>query len=600
MPLAALATIQGGGYISPWKTLVIVVILFLWVRLLTWIDKDSTVARLPRELMNLLMFVPLVGGFLLFFILPGFQFALTVLIFLFLADLGTYLGLRAKSVGLGDLTTVFKDKWTAITTKKTPDEIPTVAGQVQLYTLSGVPQHPPDGGEELQRYQSAQALLTVPLQYGAERVDLAAGDPATLGYIVDGVIYETDPLPYENANGATLYLKTVAGLDPDERRKPQTGRFRATLDGGRHTIQVTSFGSNVGESLRLLIDPQSRANLKVDGLGFTPEQLDIVKQGMMDPGGVILLAAPKGHGLTSLAYGAIRMHDAFLYHVHTVERAPDMELEGITQNVLPLTPGPGEEAKKVSWVVDQDPDVIMLTLMEEPQSAVELAKWAADTKRAYIGIRASNTFDAIRQWRRQVGDDALAMRNLRMVIAGRLVRRLCTACKVGYQPDPNQLRKLNMDPNTVGNLYLARKEPMRDSKGRIVPCPFCHDLGFKGRFGVYEIFVVDDEVRDAVINNLGDNQLKQLFRKQQGRLLQETALHVVQEGETSVEEVLRVLRNDSQQPPPAGSAGKSAATRPGGPGGTGGPGASGSAGVSHSAGSQSPRGGSRSGGTDSF
>src|SRR5262249_18852257 len=159
----------------------------------------------------------------------------------------------------------------------------------------------------------------------------------------------------------------------------------------RHNLQVTTFGSTAGESLRILLDPQTRLNLKLDGLGMSPEQLQAVKN-MIVEGGSVLLAAPRGHGLTSLAYAIIRAHDAFLYHVHTVERAPEMELEGITQNALPASPGPGEEAKKVQWIVSQDPDVIMATLIEDPNSAVSLARWALSPKRAYVGLRAGNAF----------------------------------------------------------------------------------------------------------------------------------------------------------------------------------------------------------------
>ena len=125
------------------------------------------------------------------------------------------------------------------------------------------------------------------------------------------------------------------------------------------------------------------------------------------------------------------------------------------------------------------------------------------------------------------------------------------ACKVGYTPDPATLRKMNMNPESVGTLYQARKEPMRDAKGHVVPCSFCNDLAFKGRIGVFEIFLIDDEVRAALRGGASDNQLRQLFRKQHGRLLQEQALALVEKGETSVEEVLRVLKASN----PAGEAG---------------------------------------------
>ena len=216
------------------------------------------------------------------------------------------------------------------------------------------------------------------------------------------------------------------------------------------------------------------------------------------------------------------------------------------QNALAANASPAEEAKVVNWVVSQEPDVLMVTSLEESRSAMDLAKFSADPRRVYVGMRAGSTLDALKQWRKLVGDDALAMKNLKMIVVGRLVRRLCSACKVGYTPDPTTLKKLNMNPDVVGKLYQARKEPMRDAKGNVVPCTFCNDLAFRGRFGIYEVMIIDDEIRSVIKSGGADNQIKQAQRKQRGRLLQEVALAQVQAGETSVEEVLRVLKHDSE------------------------------------------------------
>jgi type II secretory ATPase GspE/PulE/Tfp pilus assembly ATPase PilB-like protein len=181
-----------------------------------------------------------------------------------------------------------------------------------------------------------------------------------------------------------------------------------------------------------------------------------------------------------------------------------------------------------------------------------LIKYAAG-KRVYVGLTAGSSFDAVTQWRKLVGDDKLAMKNLSMAIAGRVVRKLCMACKVGYQPDAGTLRKLNMDPEKVGQLFQARSSPLRDPKGNPLVCDFCHDLHYKGRVGVYEVLVVNDDVRQAILSGQGSGPLKAAFRKQRGRYLQEQALAQVEAGNTSVQEVLRVLRSEG------GSGGKGAA-----------------------------------------
>jgi type IV pilus assembly protein PilB len=137
------------------------------------------------------------------------------------------------------------------------------------------------------------------------------------------------------------------------------------------------------------------------------------------------------------------------------------------------------------------------------------------------------------------------MKDVRLVIAARLVRKLCTACKQDFNPDPDTLRKLNMAPERVGKLFTARTSPMKDNRGRDVVCEFCLDLRFRGRVGVYELFLIDDEVKQVVQAGGSVNQLKMLFKKQRQKYLQEQALAVAVAGESSLNEVARVLKVDA-------------------------------------------------------
>jgi type II secretory ATPase GspE/PulE/Tfp pilus assembly ATPase PilB-like protein len=295
----------------------------------------------------------------------------------------------------------------------------------------------------------------------------------------------------------------------------------------------------------MVVDPKQRHSLKIDQLGFNDQQLQTLKHSIAEGGGLVLLATPKSQGLTSLIYAVLRGHDAFLTHIQTIERNVEDDLEGVTQNKLASNATGAEEHKQVGWVISQEADVLAIAEVQDPKSAQEIAKIAAKGNRIYVGIRAANTFDALTAWRKLVGDDELAVKGLSMVIAGRVLRKLCNACKVGYTPEPATLRKLNMDPDKISKLYQARTEPMRDSKGNPVPCDFCKDLHFSGRIGVFEMLVVDDEVRKIIQEGGSVNQLKGIFRKQRSRYLQEQALHLVEQGETSIHEVLRVLKTDS-------------------------------------------------------
>src|SRR5580658_3116960 len=224
MSLAVLAAVQYGGYVNPWKAGVIVVLLIIWVKLLAWMDKDAIDARLPREMLNSVMVGGLVAGYFLFFFLPGFGLAIGVLVGLFAADIGVYLGMRSRTIGLSDLTGKLKDWWAGLLKRDRVKEVKAVAGEVLIMDKNGSADMPPEpDSPEAMRYESAQQFLTKPLRLGAERLELVAGEPASIHYWVDGMRYDGDAMDRNRAGAAVQYLKSIAGLDMNERRKPQTG-----------------------------------------------------------------------------------------------------------------------------------------------------------------------------------------------------------------------------------------------------------------------------------------------------------------------------------------------------------------------------------------
>ncbi|HWB53366.1 MAG TPA: ATPase, T2SS/T4P/T4SS family [Tepidisphaeraceae bacterium] len=544
-----MAQVDVGSYISIWKTIPPVLLLLIWGRLMTWIDKDAEAVVLPRAIINAGMLLVAVVGYVIFFFLPlGFALDLTALIVVLMAGLGTYLAIRAQKVGLKDLKETFTDWLRSLFTRKAK-EVKAGPGQVLLFNKSGSAQEAPSSEDaNFEAYNTIQQILTDPLRKGTERIDVVPGGGASaVKFLVDGVSYSGGSITKQAASAAIAYFKVLSGMDLNEKRKPQRGMLKISIDGKKHEMQVTTAGSAEGEFVALLIDPKLRHALRIEELGFNEQQLQALQNSITENTGMVLLAAPKGQGLTALTYAIIRAHDAFLTHIQTIERTIEDDLEGVTQNKLSSSATPAEEFKQVGWVISQEPDVLVVSDVQDSKSAQALAKYAASGKRVYVGIRAGSTFDALTSWRKLVGDDQLATKGLAMVIAGRVLRKLCAACKVGYSPEPATLRKLNMDPDKISKLYQARTEPMRDSRGNPVPCEFCHELHFSGRIGVYEVLMVDDEVRQIIQKGGSVNQLKAIFRKQRSRYLQEQALYLVEQGETSIHEVLRVLKSDSSR-----------------------------------------------------
>ena len=555
LPLLSQA-VPVGEYVSWWKPIPVFIVLLLWGRLVTWIDKDAPEVLLPRVGLNTGNILGFILGMALFFLLPGYGLAVTALVLVVIAEAAVYLGMRNSKAGLGDLSTKFSDWMSSF--GKGEKEVKIVQGEVQLIGRNGNLMAAPASDDPiLPAYEAVQLLLTDPLRRNAERIDLAPVDgQAAVKYVVDGVPYSGNTMERGRAAAAIEYMKSLAGMDINEKRKPQNGNMKVSIDGQKRDLQITTAGSTAGEQLRALVDPKKRHQFKLDDLGMPTDQVELVRAVIQEGSGIVLVGAPKGHGLTTMLYAILRAHDAFLQHIHTIEGDQQADLEGITQNKISSNPAPGEELKQVSWMMSQEPDVIMISNVTDPKSAIQLAKFASgENKRVYVGLRASSTFEALAAWRKLIGDERLAVKDLRMVITGKVMRRLCAACKAGYTPDPTTLRKLNMDPDKIERLYQARTQPMRDAKGNPIVCEFCKELYFKGRIGVYELFLIDDDVRAVVEAGGSLNQLKAAFRKQRGKYLQESALAQVEAGETSVQEVLRVMKDD-------GSGGSTSGARP--------------------------------------
>ena len=544
MPELPLAEITLGGYINGFKLLPFAIISLVWLKLMTWADKDAENARLSRDNTNLIHLSLWAIGLVAALFVPNVFIAAPIFLLLFAIDAGIYLGWRNKTVGLKDLSLQFAEWKANLGRKKDDGKVKVSEDNIALIDRSGKPFHAPaDDAAEKPGYDALQSILQHPLRVGASRIDLRPAEGGSVvRYTVDGLPFEGKTIQADQAAAGIELMKLLANLDIDEKRRPQTGKIKVQTEKSKHELDVSTAGSKSGEQMKLQVDFKKNFDFRVDTLGLLPDQEKQLLETIEDPGGVVLLTAPEGQGLTNLAYAILKRHDAFLSNIQTLERDPPFELEGITQSKLSASAGAGEETKQASWMVSQQPDVIFLDRCDDPRTAVDLAKYSQDGHRVYIAMRAPNTFDALAQWRKLIGDDGDALKNLKLVVAERLVRVLCDACKIAYKPEPEALKRLNMSPDRVQTLHQPRKEPMRDQKGNEIVCTFCHGLAYKGRTGVFELFRIDDEVRNAVTDGGNVNQYKQLFRKQKQRYLQEAALNKVEHGDTSVEEVLRVLR----------------------------------------------------------
>ena len=376
-----------GGYINGLKAIPVVLVLLVWAKALTWVDKDSEAARMKRDLINIAMMLGFIGGFGLFIFLPNFFIALLALLVVFGVEAGVYLMMRKSAVGLKDLRGDFKAWIQGMGREKKP--VAEVVGAVQIVSATGsLLPAPKADTPEAESYNGIQTLLTDPLMNNAEVIDLAPSEGGvTVKYSVDGVTYTGATVSKTTGAAAIAYLKAAAGLDIGEVRKPQKGGLKINVNAQRRELQVETKGSTAGEYARFTADAKKRHDFTPDTIGFTEKQLETIKSIVLKGGGVTLVTAPKGQGLTSLSYVMLKLHDAFLQNLASVERDPEQDIEGVTQHKLEKNATPEEEEKMVNWIISQQPDVLLVAKPENSASAKELMR-SGKSRRIYVSMNA--------------------------------------------------------------------------------------------------------------------------------------------------------------------------------------------------------------------
>ncbi len=558
MPLADLPEI--GGYISLFKWAFVLVWFFLWLLFCQWVDKDTVyVKAMSRYTWNGIILASGIVAFAVWLLAPweGGLFAAGWGVW-FVITTGTcsiYVVLRNRLVA--PTARVFTPKHIAAQLGKMfggkKSRVSEVIERVPVTGADGKKVKPPEDPALFQPYETVQNLLFDALWRRATDVALAtANDTVRLIYRIDGVPNERrDFLTAAQVPPAIDLLKQIAGLNREERRKPQTGKIHAsnpTASGTKVEIEVKTSGTKAGEQLALRILTQE-SRLRLADLGLLPPQLEQLEKIVKEPSGLVIVSGPKGGGVTTTLYAAMRAHDAFMQNLAALERTPLMELENITQHRFDPTRADVTYARQLQSILRREPDVVMVSDCLDQETAHLAAKAAAEGKKIYVGMPARNAIDALKKFVHLCADSDLAAAALKGITGQRLIRKLCVSCREPYKPDAALLRKANIPADKAEYFYRARTEPMLDKKGRPILCPNCQGSGHFGRIGVFELLVVDDAIREMIRTGQPATNILKQARKNGMREMQDVGIQLVVSGVTSMNEVIRGLRDE--EPPPS-------------------------------------------------
>ena len=394
----------------------------------------------------------------------------------------------------------------------------------------------------------AEDLIGPALAARATEVRLEIGSSgAVVSQTVDGVRFKRDPVEVESGLRVIDYFKEMAGLNVEDRRRRQAGEFGMLGVEGEVSLSITTQGSSSAQLLTLRFNRATKLRKPFDGLGLLRAQLEGLRT--LEPAhgrhGVVLIGAPRSHGLTTSTYAFVARHDAYTSNIKTLEYEILARIDGVDHVQFDPSNPDVDYATNLQSMLRRDPDIVLTAQISDRETAAVVAEPGTQGPLLYVPQRAGSITEQVVAWVKLVGDLKTAAASLRAVTNQRLLRTLCTNCRQAYQPTAEQLQKMNLSAKKVRQLYRAGGKVQ--VKNKIETCPVCGGTGYLGQTGVFEVLIVDDEVKRYLTAGDLKGALSHA-RRNKMIYLQEAALSKVISGETSIEEVIRVTapaRNDA-------------------------------------------------------
>jgi general secretion pathway protein E len=351
---------------------------------------------------------------------------------------------------------------------------------------------------------------------------------------IDGVLVSVGGMPgSELAEQVISRIKVMAELDIAERRVPQDGRFRVAYQGREIDLRVSIMPSIHGEDAVLrILDRRALADelsaLTLDSLGFDANSLATLRRLAAMPYGMLLVTGPTGSGKTTTLYAALGEINNGEDKLITIEDPVEYQLEGVLQ--IPVNEKKGLTfARGLRSILRHDPDKVMVGEIRDGETAQIAVQAALTGHLVFTTVHANNVFDVLGRFTHMGVDPYSLMAALNGVAAQRLLRLNCPACSVAVQPDAGLLSR--------SGIQDAGGWRFRAGSG----CGACRGTGYKGRTAVAEILPLDDVLREMIVGREPVRRVKETARAGGMRQLREMALDLVREGQTSLEEVNRVV-----------------------------------------------------------
>jgi general secretion pathway protein E len=357
-------------------------------------------------------------------------------------------------------------------------------------------------------------------------------DALRIRYRIDGVLFDQESPPRRLQAAVTSRIKIMSEMNIAERRLPQDGRIRVTLQGRRVDIRVSTVPTVHGESIVMRLLDRSSVFLPLEELGFSPDIRVKFERLITRPHGILLVTGPTGSGKTTTLYAALDKINSPDRKIITVEDPVEYQLKGVNQ--IPVRAKIGLTfATGLRHIVRQDPDVILVGEIRDLETAEIAIQSSLTGHMVFSTLHTNDAPGAITRLEDMGVEPYLVSSVLEGVLAQRLVRRICPACRVEDTPSQADLEALGVDPRGSYKLYKG--------KG----CDDCRGTGYRGRFGIYELFPITDDVRSLVLRRASTPEIRRHAVEAGMTSLRLDGWMKARDGLTTVEEILRVTQEDA-------------------------------------------------------
>lgn len=545
MPDLLLASIEYGGYISPFKFVVFIILFFPWLLLICWVHDDAKAVGTREQFWTAVVLATGAAAAIIWMLIPIFTIGmLFYLIAVGATSISYVMHRNTKVPDFERVLTVEHIKGLFSDEAKKLD-----AGREFIFITANnneVPL-PESKTPEFYGYKAAFNILTdATWRRASDIVFSPAPENYNVTYYVDGAALQQPSIAKDQMEYLARFIKNLADLDPDQRRKPQKGRFRVFQNEQNVQWEVVTAGSTAGEQVR--IKPILHQTItRLTEIGLTPDQFDRLNRLSGAKQGLFIVGGPKKTGVTTTFYALLRNHDAFVNSINTLERQLTSELPNIGQNVFALSDtGTTTYAKKLLSIVRMGPDIVGVAGCQDAETAQVACSAAKDNKIVYVAMEADSVVHALGKWLKWVGDKNLAIAALTGACNQRLIRKLCDECKQAYEPNKEILRKFNLPAEKVKVLYREGKVQY-DKRGKPSTCKNCQGTGFVGRTAVFEVITMNAELKKAIIQAKSLAEVSTHLRRAKMLSLQEQTLKKVIAGTTSINEMVRVFSTAKKQ-----------------------------------------------------